>query len=78
MFHIESTHAALNFYIITFFLFYFLHLEGGGKGGAVLFLAQGSPVHLAAVDVDFPPLAVLLPLIYPCCTMKSRPGKVEK
>ena len=44
---------------------YFCHLERGGKGGAVLFLAQGGPVHLVAVDVDFPPLAVLHAIVHP-------------
>ncbi len=42
-----------------------LHLERGGEGGAVGVLAQGGPVHLGAVDGDFPPLAVLLAQVNP-------------
>ena len=47
------------------FLIYFFHLEGGGEGGAVGVLAEGGPVHLVALDGDFPPLAVLLSVVNP-------------
>ena len=44
---------------------HFAHLEGGGEALAVGVLAEGGPVHLGAVDGDFPPFAVLLPVVNP-------------
>ena len=46
-------------------LLYFRHFEGRCEGGSVRVFTQGGPVHLVSVDGDFPPFAVLLPLIYP-------------